>query len=698
MNEIKPEFLSISGINSFCPNTSSPRGVMDSHHFSSHLPLINPDKKLIQTGIEYELGKYINDVKADHDCIVKALVPRYPELGQNIPSYTLLVEYEKNDHIYIDYIEVKTFDSYHSVFGYKLTPTEEFANIGFNSPIAKDTILSKTESLNDAGTYDYGLNTNVAFMSHPSVSEDGFVVSESFIERCKFRTVTKRVININKNTIPINLYGDENVFKFIPSIGDPVRQDGLLCALRERNDWFSISDLSDENLMEPDMVFDTLTYVNTDSKVIDIKVTKGTYNKPEFSSKITEQLDDYFIKLQSYYQNLVGKFEQIMNEKKTIYGDNVEIHVSPKLHRLITDSMIKIQTVQSNKIRLEHRRLPIDQYRVEVTIESIVRPNHGYKLTDIHAAKGVICKILPDDAMPVDKNGNRADIITDPTSTISRMNIGRNYEAYLGATSRDNRNYLINYLTLKHGDNYLNTIDQSDLIFFKEYIGGLYALINPDMVEFLNSLNDEELMYHFREILTDDLYLYYPVNNKINIVDVIESIEKSKYKPLNDKVTYIDDFGRSVETKEDIRIGKFYVMLLEKIANTYSAVSSSKVNNFGFPIKGGAIDKHKYPHSLTPTKTLSETETRIITSLSNPELISDLVDLTLNPISHKLLIKHILESEKAFDPEFNIDRTVIDYGQTKSLMMLKHIFNAYGLDYKYVSEDECARFDMGNNL
>jgi len=46
--------------------------------------------------------------------------------------------------------------------------------------------------------------------------------------------------------------------------------------------------------------------------------------------------------------------------------------------------------------------------------------------------------------MPVDELGNRADIITDNYATISRMNLGRSYEMYLGSVSRDNRHRLIN--------------------------------------------------------------------------------------------------------------------------------------------------------------------------------------------------------------------------------------------------------------
>lgn len=384
--ELKPEFLSLAAINPWSPNTSSPRQCMDASHMASRVSLVNPDEPVIKTGIEYELGKYINDVRSDHDCIVKAIVPKYREYGSfNPPVQTVFVEYEEDGYVYLDYIDVDAHRSTHGFFGYQLTPTDEFLSLSYNSHIPKDTVLAKTASLGREGSYNYGLNANVAFMSHPSVSEDGFVISESFAQRAQFTSIIKRVINITKDTLPVNIYGDKDVFKFIPQIGEKVREDGLLCVLRPRNDWFSVSDMNDVNLSEMDFTFDTCTYVNPNSTVIDVSVTRGNYGKPEFTSKMTEQLDAYAEMLVNYYRNVVSKHEQIVAEKKTMYGSLDNVRFTPRLHRFITDSMIKVNMAGQGKNKLSHRKLPIDQYRVEITTISTLTLKNGYKLTDIHA-------------------------------------------------------------------------------------------------------------------------------------------------------------------------------------------------------------------------------------------------------------------------------------------------------------------------
>lgn len=685
--EVKLEFIGTSGVDPFVANVSSPRAVMDFNHISQKLPLINPDDVLIKTGIEYELGKYINDVRTTHDCVVKAIVPKYKEYGIESPVYTVFVEYEEDGQVFIDYIDVETYRSSHNYFGYKLHPTEDFMNLGYNAVIPKDTVLAKTDSLGEDGAYKYGLNVNVAFMSHPSVAEDGFVVSESFVQRAKFHSITKRVVNITKDTIPLNLYGDDEVFKFLPGIGEKVREDGLLCVLRQRNDWFSISDMSNRSLSELDSSFDTSTYVNPNSRVLDISVVRGNYNKSEFTPRMTSQLDQYAEMLVNYYRNIISKFDQILKEKKAMYGTDEAVRLTPRLHRFITDSTIKVNTATYGKNKLSYRKLPIDQYRIEITTISEVTPDKGFKLTDVFGGKGVICHILPDEKMPVDSLGNRADVITDSMSTISRMNPGRSYQHYLSAVSRDNQHRLQAYFHQKYGSQYLHHLQDSDVQYAREYLRGLYQFINSEMVAFIDALNPEEMLHHLTKVLTDNLVLFYPPDNENNITDVIAAIEQSLYKPHLGKVQYTDDLGNRVTTEEDIRIGQMYFLVLEKIANTYSSVSSSKVNNFGFPVKGTNVDKHKYPHSLTPTTTLGETEVRILTSFANPEMIADMIDVTLNPISHKLLVKNILESGKAYDSNFDIDRRSVKYGNTKSLAVLHHMFNAAGFDFDYEPPD-----------
>lgn len=695
--EIKPEFLGITACNPFAAMTSSPRLVMFFNHFSQRPSLLTPDSKLIKTGIEYELAKYINDVRAEEDCVVKAVIPRYFNSGFSlISSLILIVEYEKvinsQPKLVIDYIEVPYYVSQHSTFGATLAPSDFLQNIQVNQEIPKDTILATTPSYKEDASYGYGLNANVAFMSIPEVSEDGFVVSESFCQRAKMRVIETRTIFIDKDTIPLNLYGDGDSYKFLPDIGENVKPNGLLCAIRPRNDWFSVGDLSNNSLTEHDPVFDTLTYVKTHSRVIDIKVIKTNYKKNEFTDKVTEQLDYYANLLNIFNQTVLNQVNALMEAKKHIYKTVEHVELSPRLHRLMTDIMIQLESSNINsKTKLTYRKLPINQYKIDVTVESVLTPAEGFKQTCISAGKGVIVRVMPDEDMPVDAYGNRADVITDPSSTISRMNLGRVYESFLGATARDNRSRLINYVQTKYGQKKLSKIvsilNNEDIDYIYNYLKGLYAFINPQMDNFIIGLSQENLRAHIREVLLDNLYLFYPPNNEYNIINVIGNIESSMYAPYYTSVTYRNTLGQMVTSKEKIRIGNFYIMMLEKIADDFMAVSSAKVNNFSFPVKSSSVDKHKYQHSHNPTKTMGETEDRIYNAYASAEFMAEIVDINTSPNSHKQIIKNILESSKPISGLPNLDRESNPYGQNKPLLIFKHMANAFGIDFNYQPED-----------
>ncbi len=680
--ELKPEFLSVAAVNSFVANNSSSRVVMDNSHISSRPSLVSPDEKVIKSGTEYELGKYINDCRVERDCVVKAVVHKYQEAGIAPPVSLLIVEYEEDGSIVLDMIEVNTYKSNHGFFGYDLEYTDDMHSINYNTVLPEGTLLAKTASYGREGSYDFGLNVNMAFMSNPSsVANDGVVVSESFCERAKFTNYTKSVINIDAKTIPLNLNGDNSTFRFIPDIGEAVSHDGLLCGTRDRNDWFAAVDLSDRNLQEFDDIFDIATYVPVDSVVVDINVIKGCGNKPEFSSKMTEQLDRYAEMNIAFYTSFLSKLNNILNEKKTMYGKAGAVRYSPRLSRFVTDSTIRVESYNTGKTKLSYRKLPITQYRVEVITRSVVKPDLGFKLAGLHGDKGVICRILPDSHMPVDELGNRAEIVTDNISTISRTNIGRAYELYLTTACRDNTHRLQKYFIGKYSTDFLNKLTAEDLEYVKNYLAGFYNLINPEMTdEFLMKLDQSELHKHVIECLTRHIYIYYPTDNMINIVDVVKGLEASIYKPYLGKVSFIDELGKQVVTKDNIRIGQTYVMAIDKIANDYLAVSSARVNNFGFPVKGSNLDKKKHPHSLTPTKIMGETEVRIMTSFADPELVAELFDQNQNPITHKNIIRHLLETNDLSVRKFDIDRTEIPYGQTKALGINQHAMNAYGID------------------
>ena len=73
--------------------------------------------------------------------------------------------------------------------------------------------------------------------------------------------------------------------------------------------------------------------------------------------------------------------------------------------------------------------------RVHVEVAQLRSVSVGDKLAGRHGNKGVISRILPEEDMPFDKDGNPVDIILTPLGVPSRMNLGQILEFHLGAAA-----------------------------------------------------------------------------------------------------------------------------------------------------------------------------------------------------------------------------------------------------------------------
>jgi DNA-directed RNA polymerase subunit beta len=81
---------------------------------------------------------------------------------------------------------------------------------------------------------------------------------------------------------------------------------------------------------------------------------------------------------------------------------------------------------------LGHKLEPGIIKRVEVEVAEIRKVQEGDKLSGRHGNKGVISMILPEEEMPFMSDGTSIDIVLNPESVASRMNIGQILETHLG--------------------------------------------------------------------------------------------------------------------------------------------------------------------------------------------------------------------------------------------------------------------------
>lgn len=389
-NELHPEFLGMHALNFAAPHDSSSRSQMFSSHFSQRLVIKGADEKRIQTGVEQEFGKYTFSVKMPENGQIIKVIHRYPRgIDQDSLQFNpeTVVIYENDETKEIDYFSIPHYFSQHQFFGFEYKLKDAVSQLKPGAFIPKDTVFADSPSVAENSNYMYGVNMNVAFMSVPSVSEDGIMISRDVLDKMKFKIYETRVVEFGSSQFPLNLYGTKDLYKPFPDIGDYIREDGVLMMLRGYDNDLMPVEMSIYDTMEPDFIFDKGTYVRGGmGRVVDIKVIANNNSVQNLPEAMRAHVDKYRRALLKFHTEIVELEQKLRYERRRKYRE-AQLKLSPKLHRLIVESLaVTNYNVAKMKkpLNLLYRQDPIDEYRIEFVVEYEMTPTEGYKLSDSH--------------------------------------------------------------------------------------------------------------------------------------------------------------------------------------------------------------------------------------------------------------------------------------------------------------------------
>lgn len=311
--------------------------------------------------------------------------------------------------------------------------------------------------------------------------------------------------------------------------------------------------------------------------------------------------------------------------------------------------------------------------------------------------KGVVVAIWPDEMMPVDEHGNRAECIMDGNATNNRMNFGRLYEHYINAASRDAVRRIRQRLGIEGEDRniykQLHQIEDQNPGLIDEmwnYVMGFYEICSPrNHTVFASGQYRNNRLVHLTHILKEGImHLSMPTNNQPEPTNIVRLLEKKQqldmdYRPLHAPVRYVGNSGIPCVTVAPVRIAPLYVMILEKTGDDWSAISSGKLQHHGVLAKISSGDKYAKPSRVTPVRAVGESELRIYISYCGPRLAADIMDKNNNPITHKHMVENILMADKPTAIEKIVDRNLIPFGGSKPLQIIHHIGMTGGWKFVY---------------
>lgn len=371
---------------------SSSRSQMRSSFYKQKLVLFGSTRRRTITGAEREYGKYTMAIRMPSTGTVLKVIRKYPT-QQGIHSFrknpetTIIYEEESTGNL--GCVIVPAYYYNHKVFGFQYVPSEIMRRLTIGTLIPKGTVLADSPSVKNNGDYQYGLETNVAFMSVPGIIEDGIVVSESYCQKLKTRGYGEKVFEWGQDYYPLNTYGKtDDEYKIFPDIGERVRPDGILFAMRKYDPILAVCHMTKEALRQIDHTFDKITYIalssvnENDMPIIENINVWRTHNQDLWKTpeRMESQIQKYHHSTKIYHTEI----DKVYAEHKRRKGRKV--CTTKQYHNLLVncrknDNMIERLQLKKAVVRT-FRRQKLDDWRIEVKYGWNITPTIGFKLSD----------------------------------------------------------------------------------------------------------------------------------------------------------------------------------------------------------------------------------------------------------------------------------------------------------------------------
>ena len=725
---IRPVMAAIHAMIPGAHHNSPSRSVMVTQHLPQHLIVSGSEAPIVMSGLEYEMGKYTFATRLPYNGTIRKIIPRYTTsllagTNSNVTPDDLRAQitliYQKEANGEYDVIDLFKYQSYHQHFGF----SNKFFNLEKLYPgsmLPGGTKFTDTPANLEGELYTYGVNFSTACMDIPGVAEDGVIIARSALKKLRIKVIEQREITFGRNNIPMNLFGKDGEYKIFKDIGENIRTDGLIMATRSYRDFMGPAYLSQKDLKEVNYIFDEKLYSRETSidpimveereraimngqfynlvggKVIDIKVIKSNDTQRWLPPTMTAQLDRYAQAYKDYYESLL-EFET----EKTVELKRMDRDAKLRIHPSLQNKLVRARAITGKtgnrfqgNVGFQYRRNQLDEYTVYFTIEHELEPREGWKVTSINGDKGVIVQIWEDEWMPVDKAGNRAEIICSSNSTVARSNWGRTFTPYFAASARDVRKKLLSMFgNQKVTEEAVELLDDKQFNDMYNLLLFFYAIVSPRQYYYYTQVvvKREDRNVHMYKCLKDKVQVMMMIDNPIDDVDAVLHLEKH-FPQVYDTVVYRGVGGNYVETTDRVRIAPMYFMLLEKIADDGSSANIGKLQIHGLLASQTKAEKYAQNYRTNHTRNTGEAEARLIAFYAKTvEAIAELHDRNNNPETMRHMGRKILRHDTPTNIDEVVDRNVIELDGTRPLQFLQHFMFTQGARISYITEEEAFK-------
>lgn len=686
-------------------------------------------EKRIQTGLEQAWSKYVYNVQMPKDGRIYEIIERYPQTATSTIPYNpeTLVVYEGDDGVYGCFM-VKHYESKHQSFGFEYMPTEALRNLRTGAHFSKGEVFCQAPTVSENNGYmGGGISMNTVFNSDKAGAEDGAYVSDTFVKLFAFDLWETRSVGFGTTHWPVNLMGGSDRFQAFADIGEYIREDGLIFALRKYDTDTAPVRMSRIDVATPDFDFDKLHYSRPGvGRVVDIKVIANHNPTKKLPPAMAVQAEKYASALRRYYEKILACEVKIRNGYHRKYN-SWDVPLSPEFRTILKEARAVLNYIPPNAagrsfnqpLGLTHRKEPIDEYRVEMVIQYNIIPDLGFKITDSHGGKATITRkaaatekdengdivefkikgVKRDCDMPVDKDGNQAHIVLEAGACSHRMIMGRLREHANACAARDISRQVCYIMGLEppRMENYhlpktptrhyyeIEALPRDRLRAAWHHLMEFYNVWLDEQFEFFRRLSVEEKIQHLTDIANDGIYLKANIHEDRDPQLVALEIKK-RFQLTYDVVTFRGDDGVVKKSKRKMLVGPLHIYLLNKITDDYSAVSTARLQHYGVPSPVTRAEKFSKPWRDSSVRIIGETEGRVFNGYTGAEAIAEMIDRTNNHSAQREISRQLLTHDTPGRIERIVDRSKIEIGQGCPLQMLNAVTATVGFEQIWVPE------------
>lgn len=690
-SELSADILSsVLSLNATIHGDSSPRSAMFAGHAGQALPVIGSTPDMLKTGQEYEYGKYTYMVKAPCEMLVIAVIKRFNMtvgLGGIASNPETYVIYERltgkqrsleQSHVF-GVLRIPTYHTRNHALGFKYVFNQSnMSRLQPGEMFLKDAVFAHSPNLTPGGDYKYGRSTNVAYMALPEVEQDGMLVTESFANAMSCDRIESRIVQWSENTILLNLYGDENNYKPFPDVGDVIRPDGILCAIRKIDPLVGAVNLTPKALMKVDPIFDICKYGEAGATVTDINIKS---DRMRTGRTVVQYYDKQAEKYEKEARNFSIRMRDTWDKLSRQHGTTMVLE--PDLNLLVMDAISNTggldrrmdsqtkEIMSMDKGMQIFNKVPVGDWRAEITFVKRIEAGVRFKITCKHGGKGVIVRVIPDADAPTDQFGTRADVVMDNMSITKRMNLGKPAEHYINGASAYATKVVREMVTGGDLDTaYLHLMSYYEAASYEQYM----LMQNP---AFADKANRDK---HVRWVCEHGIELYCKTDRKYYGAEQIRRIMKHHDFPSS-PARYKAHNGEYVWTKDNVTIAPMYIMLLEKMGEYWSSCAFPKLTHFGTLSTITQADKYALPWRNTPARFCGESEVRLFLAAMGGWYVNRLLSFSNTPLLQKAAVAKILRTPNVYKIDDLIDTRVCGLSKGRPITLYKHVQGARGIKF-----------------